>query len=76
MRPLTIRDQYTNCATRLNIPNRTTEFEVILSVISLSPTKKMHVGVTSSNFGIVANAEQHGGREGPPVVAWPAFGSG
>src|SRR5437588_9764777 len=22
--PLTIRDQYTNCATRLNIPNRTT----------------------------------------------------
>src|SRR5205823_13214663 len=23
-RPLTIRDQYTNCATRLNIPNRTT----------------------------------------------------
>src|ERR1019366_2953368 len=24
LRPLTIRDQYTNCATRLNIPNRTT----------------------------------------------------
>jgi uncharacterized protein with GYD domain len=24
LRPLTIRDQYANCATRLNIPNRTT----------------------------------------------------
>jgi hypothetical protein len=24
LRPLTIHDQYTNCATRLNIPNRTT----------------------------------------------------
>ena len=36
------------------------KLEVILNVIGLGPTEKMHMGVAGGDFRIVADAEKHG----------------